>query len=128
VEGYTDLLRAFKVADRTLTRELRGRLRDVARPVADTAERLTAEGRPIRNLSPGDPWSGMRVGVTTKVVYVAPKERGRRTRDRPTIARPNLADRLMEDAMSPALDQHTDDIVNEMDRLLAEVGRDWEQA
>lgn len=127
VKGYNELLRAFDAADRTLTRELRGRLREAAQPVADTAERLTASGPPIRNLSPGDPWAGMRVGVTRTLVYVAPKERGRRTKDRPGLGRPNLADRLMEDAMSPALDMHAADVEKSMDRLLDEVGKDWER-
>lgn len=123
VEGLRELQRAFARADKKLAAELRGRLRTAAKPVATTAEGL-AESR-IRNI--GVRWGRMRVGVTRKLVYVAPKEKGARTVARRQLRRPNLADRLMDEAMSPALDRHQEDIVESGDRLLGEVGRDWER-
>jgi hypothetical protein len=115
--------RAFIRADKKLSTELRGRLREAAEPVAGTAETL-AESQ-IRNI--GVRWSRMRVGVTRSLVYVAPRQRGVKTNARNRLRRPNLAPLLMDRAMSPALDQHTSEIVESVDRLLVEVGRDWER-
>jgi len=124
VRGLKEMSRAFARADKHLSRDLRERLRDAAEPVADTAEQLTAYGAPIRNLSPGDRWSQMRVGVTRQLVYVAPKMRGTQTK---RMKRRNLKDLLLEKALEPALDRHEDEIVESVDRLLAEVGKDWER-
>ena len=119
VEGLRELQRAFSVADKTLAKELRSRLRDVAEPVRAEAERLALQE--ISRI--GIPWSRMRIGVTRSLVYVAPVERGRRSRHR----RPNLADLLMGRAMSPALEANQDRVVHEFEELLDDVGRAWER-
>jgi hypothetical protein len=85
VEGLTDLQRAFKAADVSVQRELRKALRLAAEPVRADAERLAVAGIPRI----GTPWSRMRVGVTNREVYLAPKERGQKGRDQ-RLRRPNL--------------------------------------
>lgn len=120
VEGLRELNRAFRLADRELATELRGRLKDAAEPVRADAERLAAASIPRIGL----PWSRMRVGVTTNNVYVAPKHRGTRDERR---RRRNLAGLLLERSMLPALDQNKDDVVRAVDNLLVEIGRDWER-
>lgn len=119
VDGLRELNRAFKVADRSLQKELRDSLRDVGEPVRADAEALAVAAIPRATLE----WSRMRVGVTTKAVYVAPRARRRRG-----TARPNYAGLLLQRAMLPALDRNIGEVERRFDRMLAEVGRDWERA
>ncbi len=120
VEGLRELQRAFRVADTRLHRELRDRLKVAAEPVRADAERLAVQG--IRRI--GLPWSEMRVGVTARSVYIAPKQRGSRR----GTGRPNLAGLLLGRAMVPALQLNEPGVAAEAERLLAEVGRAWETA
>lgn len=122
VEGLRELQRALKVADKTLERELRSSLREVAEPVRADAERLAVSGIPRVGL----PWSRMRVGVTSTAVYVAPRQRG--ARGDGSRKRPNLAGLLLGRAMEPALKQNAPAVEREMDRMLGTVGRAWERA
>jgi hypothetical protein len=55
----------------------------------------------------------MRIGVTSKGAYVAPK-----TRRRGGSPRPNLATNLMNQAMLPALDDSADEVVARLERML----------
>lgn len=122
VEGLGDLQRAFRVADRSLARELRSELREVAEPVHVGAEARAVSS--IRRI--GLPWSRMRTGVTRHTVYVAPKQRGVKTRGRQSARRPNLGGLLMNQAMLPSLRAAEPLITFEMERMLGRVGRDWE--
>ena len=120
VHGLQELNRAFARADRTVRLEKNKRLRRAAEPVRADAESL-AVGRITRI---GPQWSRMRVGVTTKVVYVAPKERGT-ARPAPQEGGAEAGDRLMDEAMVPALNQNREGVVDELEDLLAEMERDW---
>lgn len=120
VRGLRELNRAFARADRKLRLEKNDALRRAAEPVRDEAEQLAATE--ISRI--GIPWSRMRVGVTTKVVYVAPRERGQKRGSR---KRPNLAGLLMGRAMQPALDRNREHVIDRIDDLLADVGREWER-
>jgi len=122
VRGLRDLTRAFAAADKTLQRELRGRLKDAAEPVRVDAQASAV--REIRNLRSNDPWTRMRVGVTQRLVYVAPRERGARSR---LGRRPKFGDLLMSRAMEPALERNRDQVLRELDDMLGEVGRAWER-
>jgi hypothetical protein len=122
VRGLRELNAAFKAADRTLQKELRDALRDAAEPVRVDAEAL-ARAR-ISNL--GEAWSEMRTGVTTKVVYVAPRQRSRS--GNPRRKRPNLAALLMGRSMEPALEANDAQVQARIGRALDEVGRAWEAA
>lgn len=122
LEGFRELSRAFALADRAERKLFRDSLREVAEPVRADAETLAVS----RIARIGVTWSRMRVGVTRTSVYVAPKPRG--TRGRGGKNRPNLADLLMERAMSPALDAHQDEIEARTDRMLGDVARLWERA
>lgn len=119
VEGLADLQRAFALADRKLSKELRGSLRDAAEPVRVGAETLA--GSRIPRI--GVPWSRMRVGVTRHSVYVAPRERGTRLQSR---KRRNLPGLLLDRAMLPALSANQTQVERRVDKLLGEVGRAWE--
>lgn len=51
-----------------------------------------------------DPWSQFRIGITQRLVYVAPKQKGRAKRGgNQRLRRPRFGDLLMTMAMEPAL-------------------------
>lgn len=122
VHGFRELNRAFARADRTLRDELRRGLREAAEPVRRDAESLAR--LEIRNI--GVPWSRMRSRVTQRAVWVAPVERGVKSRAAERRRRPNLAGLLMDDAMQPSLDQNIGEVVDAIEDVLANVGRAWE--
>jgi hypothetical protein len=129
VRGLRELQRAFALADKKLARELRLALQEAADPVRYDAAQLA--GKRIRNiLSPTAEvnWAAMRVGVTRSLVYVAPQERGRRSRANPKIRRPNLATLLMGRAMEPALVRNVATVERAVSRVLDTVGQAWEAA
>lgn len=122
VRGLTDLQRAFKVAAPMAQRELRKALRQVAEPVKRDAEQLARA-----NISRiGQPWSQMRVGITQKVVYVAPKQRGVKSRTDRRFRRPNLFELLMGRSLEPALQQNEARVEASVQVALDTVGRAWE--
>lgn len=111
--GVPELQRAFAEMNRQVQRELKIELRALAEPVRADAARLAAAN--IGRIGPQ--WSRMRVGITTRVVYVAPLQR--RHGGSP---RPNLAPLLMDRAMQLALDRHKGQIVEGLDALLSRAG------
>jgi hypothetical protein len=113
LEGYEDLLRDLKTADKRIRDGVRKEIRQAAEPVRATAESLAVSR--IRGIEQGDHWSRMRVGVTQKSVYVAPRARGKKTG---STKRPNLADLLMSRSMEPALYVHQEEVVRHIDSLI----------
>lgn len=124
VRGLTDLERAFKLAGPVASRELRKELRGLTEPVRRDAEQLARAN--ITRI--GRPWSEMRVGVTQKVVYVAPKQRGTQARRNPRLRRRNLFDLLMGRSMEPALQRNEALIEAGAQKVLDTVGKAWEEA
>jgi len=123
VRGYRELQRALRRAPRDLRLEVRRALRDVAEPVRLDAEGL-ARAR-IRRI--GVPWSQMRVGITQKVVYIAPRQRGVKSRTDPRRRRPNLAGLLMGRAMEPAGIRNEMLVRAKLEHALDLVGQEWER-
>lgn len=120
VQDYRDLQRAFARADKTLKREFDASLKDAAEPIRAEAEtRATTQIPRI-----GVPWSRMRIGVTSRAVYVAPRKRGTRA---PSRRRPNLAGLLLDRSMVPALEANIRDVERRVDDVLGTVGRAWER-
>jgi SH3-like domain-containing protein len=113
VDGYEDFLRDLKTAEKNIRNGVRKEIRQAAEPVKATAESLAVSR--IRGVDFGEPWSRMRVGVTQKSVYVAPRRRGSKAG---LSKRPNFADLLMNRAMEPALEQHQDEVVRDIDSLI----------
>jgi hypothetical protein len=120
VDGLRDLQRAFAKFGTEEKKRLRGALADAAEPVRARAVELADAN--IRNI--GDQWDQMRVGVTSKVVYVAPKQRRRRGA-RVGSGRPNLAPLLMDRAMSPALEETKPQVIDLLDGVLGRLGDEW---
>jgi hypothetical protein len=123
VEGLASLQRAFGRADKELKTEMRKALKEVAEPVRADVERLAVSE--IRRIGPK--WYRMRIGVTRKLVYVAPKERGVKRKGWDPAKRPNLATLLRERAMDPAEAQNQATLLKAVDEVLATVGKTWEK-
>jgi len=119
VRGLKEFQRACLKADKNMRKDVRDRLLKVAEPVKSSAEQLAS--RNIRNI--GAKWSQMRIGATTNVVYVAPKQRSRHTP--PQLKRPNLAPLLMNNAMLPALDANAPNVERELEHMLDAMSEDW---
>ena len=126
VVGLAELQRAFGLANRAVQQDMRDALAEAAAPVRRDAQTLA--GTTISRLRPGDPWTGMRVGVSRSIAYVAPVERGTKGRANQRKRRPNLADLLMGRAMEPALDRNAEKVARRIDGLLDEVADVWERA
>ena len=114
VKGIADLDRAFQRAGDTLHHEIKDRLRYYAQPVSRTAESLSLTAGVSRE------WSQMRVGVTRRLVYVAPMQRGTKVLNR---KRRNFARFLLSRALEPALNRHRHQIEDQFDDLLARIER-----
>jgi hypothetical protein len=117
LRGQRDLLAAVARADNETRRDVHAGMRAIAEPVRRDAETLARQRIPRI----GPRWPVMRTGVTRRVVYVAPKQRGLKTRPDDPRRRPNLAPLLMGQAMQPALDRHAADferlLEHELDRI-----------
>ncbi len=107
VTGWRELDAAFRKINKSVDRQLRGILAAAAEPVRRRAEELAV--REISGLSSGDPWSQMRIGVTSKVVYVAPKRRG--SKGSGPQKRKSFGPLLMDEAMEPALQDNVAETV-----------------
>jgi len=122
VRGLRELNRALRAADRTTRAEFRTGFRKVAEPVRAEAERLALSE--ITRVT--EPWARMRTGVTSKLVYVAPRQRGIKGRGDDPRRRPKFADLLMNRAMAPALERNKARIEHEVERLLDHVADEFE--
>jgi hypothetical protein len=94
IEGLREFQRNLAKINRGAANAVRKGIRRAADPVARHAE-VTAVGE-ISNI--GRAWSRMRIGAPAGQVYLAPK-----MRNRGGSPRPNLAGRLLFDAMRPAV-------------------------
>lgn len=125
VVGLRDLERAFARADRTVRDDMRDALAEAAAPVRSDAQALA--GSEIRNLQAGDPWTGMRIGVSRTVAYVASTERGVKSRGGQPRRRPKFADLLMGRPMRPALERNRERVTARVQKLVDEVCDVWER-
>lgn len=108
VRGLRELQRDLKLIDAQVAKEIRAELKDVAEPV-----RARAVQNALADISHiGERWSQMRIGVTTRMVYVAPK-----ARRRGGTGQPNLAP-LLGQAMETALAENEDRVVAGLEHAL----------
>jgi hypothetical protein len=121
IRGLSELNRAFARAGKQTRHEIRFEMAALAEPVRQTAERLAVEK--IRNI--GLEWSQMRTGVTSRLVYVAPVQRGVKTRGRDKRRRPNLAELLIGRALDPALAINRAHIEAGFERMLDRISDSW---
>lgn len=117
VSGLRELQRAFALYSDEEKKALRARLAEVAEPVRARAQDLA--GGDITNIT--DDWSEMRIGVTNKSAYVAPKHRRTSVASR---ARPNLAPLLL-DAEMTGLEETQPAVVAGLEAMLGDLGDLW---
>lgn len=130
VRDLDKLQRAFAAADKALKQDLRDALEEAASPVRrDAKQNVLREITNVGETRQGrSAWSDMRVGVAAgTIVYVAPVERGVKTKGRMRLARPNLADLMMPE-MQNALESNREQIAHRLEVLLDEVADVWERA
>lgn len=119
IEGLAALQRANAMVQAEIDNRLKDALKDAAQPVAIDAQSLAVQQITRITL----PWSQMRIGVTRRAVYVAPKQR---SRDRNQLRRrPNLGRLLIDRAMTPALAQNESQIQDKVNRMLSDLFDRW---
>ena len=117
VTGLRELSADFAKLERETRLAFRASERHVAEPVQRDAQILAVDRIPRI----GRRWWRMRIGVSHNVVYVAPVQRGVKTKGRAQLARPNLANLLLDRAMEPALRQNEAEIERRLDDVLDRV-------
>ncbi len=122
VEGLAQLTKTFQHAPKDVRLAYRKELRSVAEPTRSTAERLATSR--IRKMTPK--WSRFRTGVTQKLVYVAPRQRGVKTKARDSFRRPRFGILLAERASQPALKQNEAQIEKQFSDMLDRLVRKWD--
>ncbi len=120
VDGWRELQRDFAKADKDSQKEMKALVRQVAEPVKADAQGFAAERIPTVTL----PWATMRVGVTQKLVYVAPKQRGARGVTNPK-RRPKFGTLLAVRAMQPAATKNQPLLEARTAHLFDEIARRW---
>lgn len=120
VIGLRDLRRACVVAGNQMHRDMNEALKTSGEPVRQAAEVLA-----VSNISRiGIPWSRMRLGIKRDYVYVAPVERGDKSR-RGSRRRPNIKTKLLDEAMAPALEQNSARVAKEFQDAVRDMGKAW---
>jgi hypothetical protein len=125
ITGLRELERAFRRTDRARAGDLKDALEEAAAPVRRDAQALAVSE--ISHVRPGDPWAGMRIGTGRSIVYVAPIERGAKSRGDERKRRPKFGTKLMDEAMEPALARNRTVVEARLDKMLDELAAVWER-
>jgi hypothetical protein len=124
VEGLADLQRAFRLADKALGKGVREALEAAGDPVRFEAEQL-ASTNPSGMVRNQIAWEKMRVGITKSTVYVAPVERGVKSKGREKRRRENLKTELLDRALDPALAHNVGRVEHEVIDTLEDLAKAW---
>jgi hypothetical protein len=121
IEGLAQLETAFKRAGTGIDKDLRDALKSSAEPVKVDAQSRASGVIHVSAVN----WTAMRVGITRHTVYVAPVEKGRRSRANPKIRRPKVKPRLLQGALDPALEANRPRVAQEVRDAVRDMGRAW---
>jgi hypothetical protein len=121
-QGFVELSRAFGRVNKEFPKDLRKELKHAAEPVARGAGVLVGQHT---HVGVGKPWSQFRTAGGVKLVYVAPKQRGRKSRHDPRRRRPNLGDILLR-GMELSLARNEDLIARRVERVLDNMQKKWD--
>lgn len=123
IEGLRELDRAFKLYGRGLEKGIREALDAAGEVVRPDAETLTSMAlKPPVNVD----WSLMRVGVKNRTSYVAPVQRGNRSRRPSNRARgAKFKALVMGQGLEPALDRNIRRVEGEFSDALDDLARMW---
>lgn len=115
VKGLRELVRAADAAGKETKKIVRDRLRIVAKPVHRDAQ---------QKLSRYDTYSASRLGISIRRTgMVAVEQRLRRT----TGAHPQFGALQMAEALVPALDENTEEVVREFEKALDDIADAFER-
>ncbi len=123
VEGVAQLTKVFNHAPADVKKAYRAELRTVALPVAETYTRLATSE--IRRMKFSPQWAKTRIGVTQKLVYVVPRQKG--THGRGPKRRRNFAVLMAERAAEPALEQNRARIRRDFELMLDRLTTKWDR-
>lgn len=120
VEGLPQIQRDIARSGPAIAKALRLGLREAAEPVKRDAERLSVSQIRRMGATPVQPppWSLTRVGVTSREVYIVPKERGVKSRTDRRRRRPNLVELMLGRSFEPALERNTAAVQLVVDRSI----------
>lgn len=104
-----------------MSKDMNDALRSAGEPVRQDAEALAVSQISRMTI----PWSRMRLGIKRDYVYVAPVERGVKSRTQTGRRRPKFKTKLLDEAMAPALERNTDKVAQEMQDAVKDMGRLW---
>jgi ATPase subunit of ABC transporter with duplicated ATPase domains len=124
VEGLNSLVRAFRVANKEVAKDVRTAIEQAGEPIRQDAQnRVRAE---ISGMSRSRvPWWEIRSGVERSTIgYIVPRQRGVRTLGGGRRRRPRLAALIAQREQS-ALDAHAGRVETEFREALNEVARAW---
>ena len=108
VEGMASINRSLKLSGPIVGKAMRLGLREAAEPIRQDAGRLSQteiSGMKRAKAKP-PPWSIQRVGQTVHEVYIAPRERGVKSRTDRSRRRPKFAPLMLGKAYEPALERN----------------------
>ncbi len=125
VTGLDDIQRKLAASGPAVNKAMSLGLRQGAEPVAKIAE--VYSNTRISGMRRGNPrtrpaWAVTRIGVTRHLVYIVPKERGRRFRGQASPWR-NLVPLMMTESFEPALEAGRPIVEERVLTLLGEVTR-----
>lgn len=126
VEGMANINRALARSGPLVYKAMKTGLREAAEPIRQDAERLSQTEisgmRRAKRKPP--PWSLQRTGQTIHEVYIAPRQRGVKSRTDPRLRRPNFAVLMLGKAYEPALERNQVLVRNTVDAWLGRVVRE----
>ncbi len=126
VEGLAGINRSLKLSGIEVSKAMRLGLREAAEPIRQDAGRLsqTKISGMKRAKDKPPPWSIQRVGQNIHEVYIAPKQRGVKSRTDRSRRRPNLATLMLGKAYEPALARNETMLRAKVDAQLTRVVRE----
>lgn len=127
IEGFSELATALARTGTDVRRALNAGLKDLAEPIAHDAARFAEAGISGLARKRSSDWGAMRVGVAHgfSLIYVAPRERGRRGRGDDPMRRPQFADLLIAKAMDPAVEANEASVIAGAEKIVDDVTRGW---
>lgn len=127
IEGFPELARALARTGPDVRRKLNDELHALAQPIADSAERHAEADITGLSRKRSSDWGAMRVGIARgfSLVYVAPRERGVKSRGIDGRRRPKFANTLRDRAMDPAVRENEAALILGAERVVDDATNRW---
>jgi hypothetical protein len=121
VHGWRELQRLLAKTDKESRKQIRVVEREIAEPV-----KVVAESFALTRISHIDKrWWRMRIGLTQRFLYVAPRQRGIKIKGSHPLKRPAFAPLLYGTAMLPAAERFQPEFEQRLERAFEQIARTW---